>query len=267
MDAEVVTQTAHQLSWWGMVLSFVPLAACLWIFHWLRTPLARDLLVSSGRMAVQLFLVGLYLTFLFRWNHPAVTLGYIALMTAVANFSILRSSRLSLSMYLTTLPAFSLAVFAVLAWYTLLVFTPSPLYDARYMVPVAGMILGNAMGRVIITLERFYASLREDSEGYAALVVMGATRTEASMPYLRKAHRAGIGPSLANMATMGLVSLPGMMTGQILGGSSPLVAIQYQIAIILAIFVATELAATLCVLVSLKKGLDDYGYPDPSVLK
>ncbi|MFH1532039.1 MAG: ABC transporter permease [Pseudomonadota bacterium] len=251
---------ASDISTLGMILAYVPLLITVVVFRMLRLRMAGTLLVSVGRMSVQLALVGLYLTVLFRYNHPALNVGYVLLMTAVANYSVLRSSGLSLKFYAVTLPALVVAIVAVLSFYTLLVFRPEPLYDARYMIPIAGMLLGNSMNRTIVTVERFYSSIRRDREGFAAYVTFGATVREAATPYLRSAYRAGIAPVLANTATMGLVSLPGMMTGQILGGSEPAVAIKYQIAIILAIFAATELATVLSVLLSLRRGFDRFGF-------
>ena len=122
------------------------------------------------------------------------------------------------------------------------------------------MLLGNSMRRTIITLERFYGSIRRDWEGYLSLVMMGATVSEASKPYLRTAYKAGLEPMLANTATMGLVFLPGMMTGQILGGSSPAMAIKYQIVIMLAITAAAELSTLLSVRLSLRRAFDAWGY-------
>ncbi len=251
---------AADISTLGMALAYLPLLITIVVFRMLRLRMAGTLLVSVGRMSVQLALVGLYLTVLFRYNHPALNVGYVLLMTAVANYSVLRSSGLSLRFYAVTLPALLVAVVAVLSFYTLLVFQPEPIYDARYMIPIAGMLLGNSMNRTIVTVERFYSSIRRDREGFAAYVTFGATVREAATPYLRSAYRAGIAPVLANTATMGLVSLPGMMTGQILGGSEPAVAIKYQIAIILAILAATELATVLSVILSLRRGFDRYGF-------
>lgn len=251
---------AADISTLGMVLAYLPLVLTLLVFRMLRIRMVGTLLVSLGRMSVQLGLVGLYLTVLFRFDHPALNVGYVLFMTAVANYTVLRSSGLSLRFYTATLPALVVAIVAVLSFYTLLVFRPEPLYSARYMIPIAGMLLGNSMNRCIVTVERFYSSIRRDREGFAAYVTFGATVREAATPYLRSAYRAGIAPVLANAATMGLVSLPGMMTGQILGGSEPAVAIKYQIAIILAIFAATELATVLSVLLSLRRGFDRFGF-------
>lgn len=251
---------ARDISTPGLLLAFAPVVLSFLILSGLRIRRRRDLLVSVTRMAVQLWLVGVYLTWLFEWNHWAINLGYVLLMMAAANATMLRGSGLRLRLFVPIFPALLVGIGATLAWYTVLVFAPTPLHDAKYLIPVAGMLLGNSMNRTIVTLERFYASIRRDPEGFAALVTMGATVREAATPYLRTAYAAGLAPVIAGMATMGLVSLPGMMTGQILGGSPPDVAIEYQIAIMLAILIATEIASLLAIWFSLTRSFDGYGF-------
>ncbi|MEQ1529321.1 MAG: ABC transporter permease, partial [Methylococcales bacterium] len=124
-----------------------------------------------------------------------------------------------------------------------LVIQPSHFYDARYLVPLAGMILGNCLQNNVITLERFFSAVRRNENEYATFLMLGATRWEAVRPYFRDAVKAAINPTIAGMSTMGLVSLPGMMTGQILGGSEPWLAVKYQIAIMICIFTSATVAS------------------------
>lgn len=258
---------AHDISNWGLVFAACSMAVSVVVYGMTRVGLTRELFVSMGRMGIQLGLVGLYLTGLFRLNHPAVNIGYILLMMGAANFSVLKNTGLHQSMFLYTFPATLISVGAVGLYFMLLVFQPSPLYDARYLIPISGMLLGNSMNRTIVTLERFYSSVRKDESGYSALIAMGATVKEATAANLKIAYRAGLGPALANLATMGIVSLPGMMTGQILGGSDPAVAIKYQVAIILAIYVATDLSSLLCISFSKRKGFTAYGFLNHDIFK
>ncbi len=251
----------------GMGLAFATILISVVVLRLTRVRLIGALLLAVFRMTLQLGLVGLYLTFLFELNDPLINLGYVLLMIAVANYSVLRSTGLSLRMFAYTFPALLVAIGATLAYFIVLVYRPDPLLDARYVIPVAGMLLGHSMRRTIITLERFYTSVVQDQEGYASLLGLGATTREALLPYLGSAWRAGLSPALAAMATMGIVSLPGMMTGQILGGSGPIVAIKYQITIIVAIFVATELASLLAVLFSIRGGFDAFGFLRPSTFR
>jgi putative ABC transport system permease protein len=258
---------AHDISSFGLLLAACSLLVSVVIYSFTRVGLMKNLFVSMGRMGIQLSLVGLYLTGLFQLNHPAVNLGYILLMMAAANYSVLRNSGLKQSMFAYTFPATLISVGAVAVYFMTLVFKPNPIYDARYLIPIAGMLLGNSMNRTIVTLERFYSSVRKDESGYSALIAMGATVNEATQTNLKVAYRAGLGPALANLATMGIVSLPGMMTGQILGGSDPAVAIKYQMAILLAIYVSNDLSALLCITFSKRKGFTPFGYLNTDIFK
>lgn len=258
---------AHDISNIGLILAAASLAVSVVVYAFTKVGLIRDLFISMGRMGIQLGLVGLYLTGLFRLNHPLVNIGYVLLMMGAANYSVLKNTGLKQSMFVYTFPATLISVGAVGLYFMTLVFQPQPLYDARYLIPISGMLLGNSMNRTIITLERFYSSVRKDESGYSALIAMGATVNEATSSNLKTAYRAGLGPALANLATMGIVSLPGMMTGQILGGSDPSVAIKYQVAIILAIYVATDLSALLCITFSKRKGFTPYGFLNHDIFK
>ncbi len=258
---------AADISHLGMGLALGSVLLSLAVYRLTRVGLEKELLLSVGRMTVQLGLVGLYITLLFDLNHPAVNLGYLLLMVAVANASVLRNAGLVASMFLYTFPAMLLAVVSVLAYFFAFIYKPEPLYDAPYLIPIAGMLLGNSMNRTIVTLERFYSAVAQHGERYAALLSMGATLREATAPFVREAYRAGLAPALANMAAMGLAFLPGMMTGQILGGSPPLVAVKYQITIVIAIYVSTDLASLLCITFSMRRGFDRYGFLRGDIFK
>lgn len=112
----------------------------------------------------------------------------------------------------------------------------TPLYDAPYLIPMIGMLMGNALQGNVISLERFYSSLKSDRDIYELMLFNGVSRWEAITPFINQALSAAISPAVAGMMTIGLVSLPGMMTGQILGGTVPIEAIKYQIVIMGAIF-------------------------------
>jgi putative ABC transport system permease protein len=141
----------------------------------------------------------------------------------------------------------------------LIVFDVGTFVSARYLIPIGGMIMGNMLRGNIVSLDRFYHSLTQREEEYMYYISLGASRAEALRPFIREAMRPALSPYLATVATMGLVSLPGMMTGQILGGASPSVAIQYQMMIMIAIFVASTISTFLGILFSLVPTLDDCG--------
>lgn len=206
--------------------------------------LSRDIGISILRMTIQLALVGIYLKTLFDLNNPWLNGLWILVMLIVADLSILRRAGLKARYFaLATFTAIASSILFSTAYLVILVIQPTHYYDARYIVPLAGMILGNCLQGNVIALERFYSAVRKNENEYATFLMLGATRWEAVRPYFREAIKAAINPTIAGMATMGLVSLPGMMTGQILGGSEPGLAVKYQIAIMICIFTSTTIAS------------------------
>ena len=117
---------------------------------------------------------------------------------------------------------------------------------------------GNCLRSNVLSLERFYSGIRKNENEFMTYLMLGATLREAVRPYLRDAIKAAVNPSIATMATMGIVSLPGMMTGQILGGAMPMTAIKYQIGIMICIFTAMVVAALVNILLSLPVAFDDH---------
>jgi putative ABC transport system permease protein len=141
----------------------------------------------------------------------------------------------------------------------LIVFDMGTFFSARYLIPIGGMIMGNMLRGNIVSLDRFYHSLTQREEEYIYYISLGASKREALLPFIREALKPALSPYLATVATMGLVALPGMMTGQILGGASPAVAIQYQVMIMIAIFVASTISTFLGVLFSIVPSIDACG--------
>lgn len=231
-----------------------------WSLLWLLgVGLTRDIGIGVLRMTLQLGLVGIYLKALFDWNEPWLNVLWILVMLIVADLSILKRSGLRLRYFaISTFAAVAFSILLSTAYLVWLVIQPAHFYDARYLIPLAGMILGNCMQGNVIALERFYAAVRNNQQEYVTFLLLGATRWEAVRPYFRQAIKAAISPSIANMATMGLVSLPGMMTGQILGGSEPWVAVKYQIAIMICIFTSTTLGMLASLALSLKIAFNEF---------
>jgi len=244
------------------VLMLVPLA----VFVYLQLGIARETLLSLARMTVQLILVGLYLKYIFQLNDGFVSLLWVAVMLVVANLSILNKAGLKRRLFFwRSLTGVAGSTLFVSGWFILVAIRPEPVYDARYMVPIVGMILGNCLRSNVLSLERFYSGIRKNENEFMTYLMLGATLREAVRPYLRDAVKAAINPSVATMATMGIVSLPGMMTGQILGGALPMEAIKYQIGIMICIFTAMVVAALVNILLSLPIAFDNHQRLKPDV--
>ncbi|MFC1591363.1 ABC transporter permease [Thermodesulfobacteriota bacterium] len=243
-------------------LLVVPLLLC-WL---LRLDLIKTTCIAVVRMSVQLGLVAVYLEVIFRLNNPGLNCAWILAMILIANVNIIRSAGLrARRFFFPLLAGVSAGTLLVVVFFVCIAVQPQPFYDARYLIPITGMVLGNCLRANVISLERFYAAIRKREKEFLTYLLMGATLHEAVRPYAREAIRPALAPTISTMATLGLVSLPGMMTGQILGGSLPMVAIKYQIAIMIAIFCATVITATVNIGLSLRVAFNEYEVLDKQI--
>ncbi|HLV30054.1 MAG TPA: ABC transporter permease [Chitinispirillaceae bacterium] len=256
------------LSYSGLIIIYALMAIPFIIFFNTGVDLIKTTVIALVRMTIQLTLVGLYLGVLFELNSLLLNITWLVVMLLVANVNIIGSAGLKLRYFF--IPAFigvAVGTGVVVAVFVFIVIQPDPLYDARYLIPIAGMILGNCLKGNVMALERFYYSIHKNEKEFSTYLFMGARLNEAVRPYFKAALKAASSPHVATMATIGIVSLPGMMTGQILGGSFPVVAIKYQIAIMISIFTAMSLSAYLNIRLSLKAGFDDFQNLRREVLK
>jgi putative ABC transport system permease protein len=212
---------------------------------WFRLGLEQRLGVAALRMVVQLGAVGFILKFVFEQAHPALTLLIAVVMVAVAGLELI-GRRTSGA---TRLATFGIGTTTLLCagvvgtvYALALVVQPTPWYDARYVLPVLGMVLGNALTGVSLVLDTMTAMARREGRAIEARLALGATRFEALSLVRTQALTSGMIPILNAMSVAGVVSLPGMMTGQILAGADPVEAAKYQIMIMFIIAGSTGLA-------------------------
>ena len=213
-----------------------------------RLNLGRRIIYLALRMATQLVLIGFFLKFLFQRNNAFLNLLWLVVMMLVAVYSALRNSPLKVRKAILPLFAsFFLATFSVLMFVNIAVIRLDNVFDARYLIVLGGMLLGNSLRGNIIGVSHFYQNLKKEEKKFLYLLGQGANLKEASLPYVRESLNLALRPTLASMATMGIVALPGMMTGVILGGATPLAAIKYQIMIMIAIVTSTVLSVFLAI--------------------
>lgn len=251
--------TTIPLSWFDLALCATLLLALIAISRYQALGLARSLLIASTRMVVQLLLIGLLLRLLFA--HPAWQWTSLAalIMLAMASREVVarQPAHFAASSYWIAAAAmfvssFSLALFAVFA-----VLHTQPWYDPRYAIPLLGMLLGNTLTAVSLGMERLITNARQQASIIEQRLMLGATASEASNDLTREAMRAALMPMINGLATAGVVSLPGMMTGQILAGNSPLTAVKYQIMVMFLIAAGTGAGALLAVVSSRRLLFDE----------
>src|SRR6056297_83604 len=248
----------------GYLLILIPIL----IFYYYKTGLVKDSLIAVARMTIQLFIVGLYLELLFEYNKAWINSLWWIIMVIIAAFTIIRRAYLSLRIFIIPL-IISLIISLVLidAYFLGVIIRLDYFFDARYFIPISGILLGNCLRTNVLGLNSFYLKLKTDKIRYRYYLANGATRAEALAPFMREALKTSFNPLIASITVIGLISLPGMMTGQILGGSSPEVAIKYQIMLMLAIFASTLISVVLTILLANRFAFDDFGNLKDNVIK
>ena len=227
------------IGWGSMCLGFLLLLIPVTALAYYRTGLVKDTLIAASRMTLQLFLIGFYLEYLFTWNSAWINLLWVIVMPVIV--------------------AFFCSICFIDVYFLGIIIKLDHLFEARYFVPVSGMILGYMLSANVIALNVFYGSLDRERQLYFYLLANGATRGEATAPFMREALIKSFNPTIASMAVMGLVALPGTMTGQILGGSSPNVAIKYQIMLMITIFSSSLISVLLTLWAAKRRSFDSWG--------
>ena len=245
---------------WGLIAGYALLIIPLGILLWAKVPLVGKMLVGAVRMTVQLLLVGFYLQVVFDLNQPWLNAAWVLIMIGVADISIIRGAGLRVGkLALPLFAALLIGIVVPLLYFLGIILRQPALLEARFVIPIGGMILGNCLRANIIGIRGFYHSIRKSEKAFCQQLADGATLAEATRSPLQHALQEALTPTLATMATIGVVSLPGMMTGAILGGLNPMTAIQYQIAIMIAIFTGTAITVLLGVLWTQKAAFDEFG--------
>ncbi len=220
----------------NLALAFIPVLAVAGIlFLWSLD--YRNALYAALRMLIQLLIIGYFLLFIFESDSVWLVIGVVAVMVSAGSWIALGSiAERRRALYIKALLSIALGGGFVLVLITQGVLDLAPWYSPRYLIPIAGMIFANAMNTVSLAAERFYSE----------------TRSRATYKQARDtAFRASLIPNVNTLFAVGLVSIPGMMTGQILAGVSPLIATRYQIMVMCMLFGTSGLASA-CFLILLR---------------
>ena len=225
-----MSDTIPNISLYNLALSFIPILLSVFIFYWWAIEI-RTTLYAVVRMISQLILVGYLLNYLFTTEHNIVLITVLCVMILISAWISLRPlAHKDSRLYLKSLSAIALSGTLILFFTMEFVLELDSWLIPHYLIPLAGMVYANAMNSLSLAAERFNNEIN-NNVGYH-----DARRT---------ALQTSLIPSLNSFFAVGLVSLPGMMTGQILAGISPLVAVRYQIVIMGMIFAAGAISVFL----------------------
>ncbi|MGI9236579.1 MAG: ABC transporter permease [Woeseiaceae bacterium] len=225
-----MSQAVQELTWFGLALAFVPTILVVGIlYRWSAG--AKTAIYATLRMLVQLLLIGYVLVYIFETDQPGIVAVVIVIMLVAASWIAIRPlPNRHPRTYFNALAAISVGGLLTLALVSQLVIVVQPWFSPRYLVPLGGMIFAAAMNTVSLAGERMQAEAGR-----------GTSHREAR----RISLQASLIPTVNSLFAVGLVTLPGMMTGQILSGISPLVAAKYQIVVMSMIFGVSGISAAL----------------------
>jgi putative ABC transport system permease protein len=259
MGTPLVASLYIELSWVQVALAaaLVIVSGALSIV--LRLGMEKSLAIASVRTVVQLSLIGVVLTWVFAVDKWYIVVSLMVFMTLTAGHAALqRISRRYKGDWLDGVIAMGVSTWTILAYAVFVVLRDvDPWYRPQYTVPLMGMLLGNALNGVSLGIGRLGDELVARRPRIETLLALGATRWEAANESLRTAIRTGMTPIANAMMVVGLVSLPGMMTGQILAGATPMHAVGYQIVIMFLIAAATALGTVVSVLLAYRRFFND----------
>lgn len=218
-----------EISWFGLLIAFVPTAIVIGIMVAWRSVVGTAV-YATARMLVQLLVIGYVLIYIFETDNWLIIAGVLVVMLTVSSWIATRTLKeRTRSDYLKALAAIALGGVFTLILVTQFVVGVEPWFSPRYVVPLAGMIFAGAMNAVSLAADRYEAEMGRDSSYREAR---------------RTALQTALIPIINSLFAVGLVALPGMMTGQILSGVSPVVAAKYQIVVMTMLFGTAGISAS-----------------------
>lgn len=224
----------------------------------LKLGLGRRLVVAAVCTVAQLLAIGLVLEWIFRVDRWYVVLAWMLAMTLVAGVAATRRAHVRYpGVWLRGVASIGASSWLMTALALGVILRIRPWYAPQYAIPLLGMILGNTLNGVALGLDRLGGELTGRRHQVEALLALGATRWEAARPSVRQSVRTGLIPTINAMMVVGVVSLPGMMTGQVLAGASPVEAVKYQIVVLFLIASSTAIGTVSVVLLSYRRLFND----------
>lgn len=244
----------------NLAIAYVFVLLLLLIFKARGIRRERQILIAATRMTIQLTVMGYILMFVFENPSWWLTLLMLAVMLSFAMYNAVKRVKVEMSKELKRLVCLSMAAgyTVTAAVFLFVVLRINPWFDPQYCIPISGMIVGNSMTGIALGANKLCSGMRERRELVENSLMLGATPAAAARDVVNDAFDSAILPTMNNMLTMGIVSLPGMMTGQILSGTFPLTAIKYQIGIMLAILGCTALTVVIFVTLGYKTFFTKY---------
>lgn len=251
---------AHLLTYRDLIYGFILVLLNCGLSLLLNLGVGRSLLIAALRATVQLLLVGLVLKFVFGSSSLWLILGVALVMTVLAGHEVRSRQKTRFSgVWGVGIGAVATAVATVivLTYTMLLIVDADPWYAPQLLIPLVGIVLGSIMNGVGISLNVFNSGLVRERSAIEAQLALGATRLQALRPLQRSALRSGFIPIVNQMSAAGVITMPGMMTGQILAGMEPYEAAKYQILVLFLLSAAAGFGALVATTLAIRRATDE----------
>jgi len=248
---ETPNHTIIDLSYIDLTIGLGLIFIVAGLSRWQQLKLEGDLIVGAGRTLFQLLAVGYILKYIFTLNQWYLIVFVIFVMIVVASRTVTGRQK-KRTKELTYLVGFAMTAGSGISVFiaTQVLLQIKPWYEPHYLIPLAGMVIGNSMNGATLAVERIDSEIVARKMEIEAYLALGATAKQAASGCIRSAMKAAMIPTINSMMVVGIVSLPGMMTGQILSGTSPFIAVKYQI--IIMYMIAFSVAASSFILTKLR---------------
>lgn len=228
-----MTQSFYAITWTDVLVSSIFVIIAIFLIRWWRIGLEKDLIVGTLRTFFQLAAMGYILTYFFGQRHWGFMVGLVSLMIIIASYEgYRRLKKYNIpNLFWILTGSFFFTVTIVLGIILKFILSIEPWYYPYAMIPIAGMIIGNALNSATLTINRFVSEITHRENEIEMYLSLGAPIKSAVHSSFMESVRAALLPNINALMMVGLVQLPGIMTGQILSGIDPLIAIRYQIMI------------------------------------
>ena len=230
----------------GLLIAACMVMAAAGISVLMKLDVAKSLVWSMARALIQLLVMGIILEYVIRQHNVWLVIALIGVMlVAAVQITMSRAKGVPKGLVPIVLLSLVVTMLIMISVVAELIVRPHPWYAPQVVVPLTGMMLGNTVSALALAMSRFFESMRERYEEIGTLLALGATAWEAARPSIISSIRLGMLPTIANLASAGIVTIPGMMSGQIIAGGNPVDAAKYQFVILTSFASLTLLAGTI----------------------
>ncbi len=244
----------------GTVLGLLLLAVPLYVFAALKVKILRLAATAIVRMLVQLALTGMYMHWMFRFNHVVLNVLWLVVMTFTAAWMVARQGKLRRTRMLLPVWGSLLASVLLVGMYVLfLVVRPGNVWDARWLVPIAGILLAGCVNVNAVALREYFVGLVRFSDTYYYKVGNGATWLQAVAPIVKRALERAYLPALAHLSALGIVLIPFMLSGMLVAGFQPWESVALTAVMVAAILCTSVASLLITIVVSHRKVIDKRG--------